>query len=146
VLPGLPQLLLLALIVEPAAAALARRHPGPVATGLGLVVSQVLLHGAFLAGVPGHGGSWHSASAPAGMLVWHAGAALALGVLLAHGEELLRRTARLLLPLLPLPPFRPLSPRPRATWVYPAPPAVGTRFPHALAGRGPPPRTAAVPA
>jgi hypothetical protein len=145
-MPGLPQLLLLGVLVEAGAAAVARWRPGQVATAVTMGVVQVGLHGMLVLGGPSHGAAMvgHTAAGTRGMVVAHAGAALVLGVLLAHGERLLVAAARLLMPLALLDAYRPGRVRRAGAVVATVVVAAGrTTLRHPLTRRGPPPWPAA---
>jgi hypothetical protein len=107
--PDLLPLLLLAVLAEAASSTFARRPRGAIATAVALLSAQVVLHGAFMMAVPHTVHVSHLPSPP--MLVAHGIAALVLGVLLARGERLIRRVARVLVPVALLRPFRPLPVR-----------------------------------
>jgi hypothetical protein len=138
--PGLLPLLLLGVLVEAASSTFARRPRGAIATAVALLSAQVVLHGAFVMAVPAHMGHGNHLPSPP-MVVAHGIAALVLGVLLARGERLITRVARVLVPVALLRPFRPL---PARRLVIAAPGEVPRLRPavtlHDLSRRGPPER------
>jgi hypothetical protein len=113
-----------------------------------MAVAQVALHGMFVLGGPSHGAAMagHTGAGTPAMVAAHAGAALVLGVVLAHGERLLSGAARLLLPLGVLDTYRPGRVRRAGPVVGVAVAAAGrSTLRHHLTRRGPPPWPAAAP-
>jgi hypothetical protein len=108
--PDVLALLLLGVLVEAASSTFARRPRGAIATAGALLAAQVVLHGAFVIAAPAHVAHGNHLPSPS-MLVAHTVAALVLGVLLARGERLITRVARVLVPVAVLRPFRPLPVR-----------------------------------
>ena len=135
--PDIPQLLLLVALGEGVSARFARRPRGPLATAAALLTTQVVLHFAFAFATPAHVAHLgHTPSLP--MLVAHGLAAVVLGALLSHGERLIARVLRALLPVAVLRPFR-ASPGSRLLVVAPrdVPFRLGVSL-HDISGRGPP--------
>jgi hypothetical protein len=140
-LPAVPLLLLLIALVEAASSTFARRPRGPIPTASALLSTQVVLHGAFALAAPPHAGhSSHVSHLPSvSMVVAHGIAALVLAFLLSHGERLIKRVGRLLLPVALLRPFRP-RPASRLVVVVPrdVPPLRLAASLHDISRRGPP--------
>lgn len=141
--PVLPLLVLLVALVDAASSTFARRSRSPLATAAALLTAQVVLHGAFTLAGPVHAGhAAHAGHLPSVlMLVAHGIAALVMAFLLSHGERLIRRITRVLVPVAVLRPFRP---RPATGPVVDVPTDVPSlRLPsslHDLSRRGPPHR------
>jgi hypothetical protein len=135
--PDVPQLLLLVALAEGVSARFAGRPRSPVTTAAALLMTQVVLHFAFAFATPGHVA--HLGSTPSlAMLVAHGLAAAVLGALLSHGERLIARVVRALLPVAVLRPFR-VVPVTRLLVVAPrdVPLRQGASL-HDISGRGPP--------
>lgn len=135
--PDVPQLLLLVALVEAVSATFAGRPRGPVSTAAALLTAQVVLHFALAFATPAHVAHLgHTPSLP--MLVAHGLAAVVLAALLSHGERLIARVARVLLPVAVRRPFRAV-PVSRLLVVAPrdVPLRLGPSL-HDISGRGPP--------
>ncbi|GAY12454.1 hypothetical protein [Pseudonocardia sp. N23] len=108
-MPSLPVLGILVLLVDLSATVVGRSPRGPLETGIALAFTQTVLHLAFTASTAsvdqaGHLHVHSHLTTP--MLAGHAAAALALGALISHGEQVLRRAVRRLLPVVATAPFR----------------------------------------
>ncbi|MBN9113452.1 MAG: hypothetical protein J0I34_32290 [Pseudonocardia sp.] len=107
-MPSLPVLGALLLVLDLSATVVGRRPRGPLETGIALAFTQTVLHVAFTASTAsvdpaGHLHVHSHLTAP--MLAGHAAAALVLGALISHGERLLLRALRRLLPVAAVHPF-----------------------------------------
>jgi hypothetical protein len=136
-LPDVPQLLLLAGLVEAVSATFARRPRGPVATAGALLLAQVVLHFALVFATPAHVAHVGDIPSPS-MLVTHGLAAVVLAALLSHGERLVARAARVLLPVAVLRPFRALPVSRLVVVVLRDVPLRVVGCLHDISGRGPP--------
>ncbi len=140
--PDVLSLLVLVVLVDVVSSTFGRRPRGPVATSAALLMTQVVLHVAFVLAAPAHGE--HVLSAP--MLAAHGVAAVVLAVLLSHGERLIGHAAGVLLPVAVLCPFRavPVSRVVVAAVTRDVPLRLGACL-HDISGRGPPRRPHAAP-
>lgn len=108
-MPSLPVLGILVLVVDLSATVVGRRPRGPLETGIALAFTQTVLHVAFTASTASVDAAGHlhvHSHLTSPMLAGHAAAALVLGAVISHGERLLRRALRRLLPVVALRPFR----------------------------------------
>jgi hypothetical protein len=141
--PDVLFVLVLVALVDAMSSAFARRPRGPLATTAALLMSQVVLHIAFVLAAPAHAAhAEHVLSAA--MLAAHGIAAVVLAVLLSHGERLVSHVARVLLPVAVLRPFRVLPVSRSVIVAVPSdvPLGLGVCL-HDISGRGPPNRSLA---
>lgn len=141
--PDVLLLLLLVALVDATSSTFTRRPRGPVATAAALLVTQAVLHLAFVLATPAH--SAHAEHVPSlPMLVAHGIVAVVLAVVLSHGERLISHVARVLLPVAVLRPFRPLPVSRLVVAVVPddVPRGLGA-CPRDISRRGPPNRAPA---
>jgi hypothetical protein len=136
--PIVPHLLLLVALVEAASARFACRPRGPVATAVALLAAQAVLHAAFMLAAPTHVAHVDHLPSPP-MLAAHGITATVLAVVLAHGERLITRVARALVPVALLRPFQPLPvSRPVTATAIDVPRLRLAATLHDLSRRGPP--------